>query len=192
MHTNFDIENKMILASRMDEKINLYLTSQEFESVERIRSAIVTFQLQSHLENRKVFVAMIILLEKLSNQRMYFILDKRTLSKRKTIKVGCRMQLRSWEKEYFLQMCCHVSLPYIIGDKISYKFPRGREMTYKLKRILFHSIFQSDDDSAHYYDLFDAATYTIEVVFFTNYTHPRINQLLLSHYGFNYVTNYGK
>jgi hypothetical protein len=87
--------NKMPLSVKKRIKEEYELFENVFKNIE------IMFKLPSTLENIHRFVLMMILLEKYFNNRIFFLLDNRKISTARSIKIGCKVNIR---KEMSIQL----------------------------------------------------------------------------------------
>lgn len=163
---------------------NLPLNEKEIiKKINFFKELEVRFIIKSEIKQKKIFITIIILLEKSFNNLSIFLLN--TFLKKKIIKIGCIFHLKNELLNNYLFFCFQHSLFRLHNqDKIYFYIKKSKEICYKLNKILFHSPFYYNQEIDNYYNLLDIGNYKIYFVFRSIFFNKKINQLLLNLYGF--------
>jgi hypothetical protein len=153
-----------------------------------LKSVEITLRIPSKLAYEHSFVAMLMLTEKLLNNKVIFLLDKNTLSKKRTIKIGSIVTLKDEMMYTYLEMCGDLSIPKFYDEGIYFYIPyENNPLAYKLRKILSNTLFSFDKDINSYYDYLGELEYDIDFLFRTHFKSKLLNKLLLSGLGINFI-----
>jgi hypothetical protein len=183
--------NTIVNFSRLWEKTItqfLFVNKQQTLFAFNIRTLEITLRIPSKLVYEHGFIAMLMLTEKLLNNKIIFLLDKNTLSKKRTIKIGAVITLKNENMNNFLVFCCNHSIPKFFDDGIFFHIPyENHALSYKIKKILSNTLFSFDRDINSYYDYLGELEYDIDFLFRTYFKSTLINKLILSNNGIHFI-----
>jgi hypothetical protein len=144
----------------------------------------ILFILPSINENRHRFIIILILIEKLHNNKVIFLMDKRTLSK--SIKIGCVLNINDAFLIDFIYMTSLHTLPKFNENNIILNINNTEIISYTLKKIISNLIFNIDKDINIYYDYLGEFKYIFYLLFKSNINSLLHNQLIINLLGFSF------
>jgi hypothetical protein len=182
--------NKMPLSVKKRIKEEYELFENVFKNIE------IMFTLPSKLENIDRFVLMMILLEKYFNNRIFFLLDNRTISTANSIKIGCKVNLRKEMSIQLINMLTLHAIPKFYEDVIYFDILKSKHFFYEMNKILIHTVFNMDKYITSFYNDLSGFEYLISIRFYSIFNNPLLNRLLLNSFGImfsndiiiNYIT----
>jgi hypothetical protein len=155
-----------------------------------IKSLEITLRIPSDISFEHGFIAMLMLSEKMANNKVVFLLDKNTLSKKRTIKVGLIITINNEMMDNFLFLCCDHSIPKFYDYGIFFHIPyKDNPLAYKINKILSNTLFSFDKDINSYYDYLGELQYDMDFLFRTYFKSELLNKLLISNKGVNFINN---
>jgi len=175
-----------LMHSQFNQKINFlikYINNTYLYELELI------LKLHSMSQNRNRFILMLILMEKLLNNKLIFLLDQRTLSRTKPIKIGCVIHLRKEMLYLFINLYCMHNIPKFYNSEIVFDFSKSLFMKYEIQKILSNIIFNFEKDLTFYYDYLNEFNYNISFFFKSIFNSVWLNKILLNHFGFNFYNS---
>lgn len=148
----------------------------------------ITFRIPSHSKYEHGFITMIMLTEKMTNNQPIFLLDKHTLSKNKTIKIGLVLTVKNEMIDYYLKLCCTHSIPKFYSYGVFFNLSsKTNTFSYTLTKILSNTLFSFDKDINSYYDYLGELPFEFDFLFRTYFKNRSINQLLISSKGIHFI-----
>jgi hypothetical protein len=157
-------------------------------SLYNIKNLEITFRISSIIKYEHGFIAMIMLIEKMTNNKPIFLLDRNTLSKKKTIKIGLILFIKNEMIDYYLKLCCIHSIPKFYSSGIAFNISsKTNSFYYTLDKILSNTLFSLDKDINSYYDYLGDLLYEFNFLFRTSFKNSIMNKLLLSNKGTHFV-----
>lgn len=159
-------------------KYNVYLYELE-----------LILKLPSLLQNNNRFILMLILMEKLLNNKLIFLLDQKTLSRSKSIKIGCIINLRKEMLYSFLNLYCMHNIPKFYKSEIIFDFSKSLLMKFEIQKILSNIVFNFDKDLTFYYDYLNEFDYNISFFFKSIFKNVWLNKILLNKFGINFYNS---
>lgn len=156
-----------------------------------IKKLIVYFKIPSKSHYQYGFITMMILLEKTTNNMPIFLIDKKTLSRKRIIKIGLYSTIKKKILENYIQLCMMYSAPKFYTDFIVFNIPSTNvAYSYHLNKILSNSIFSNELNIFYYYNYLYEVKYQLQYVIETNTKNRLINLLILNKYNTNnYINN---
>jgi hypothetical protein len=150
------------------------------------------FLLSNNLNNKTIFFALLLLLEKVSLTTFSFVITKKSIANfniKKQLKLGAVYTLTNEKKNQFLRLFMAYSLKKIdlhsffySNDSIRYSFSK-QMLALGLQRILFNLLISINSrDYELFAPLFENMVYGVHIYFYTNFRNFFINRLLLSQY----------
>jgi hypothetical protein len=144
----------------------------------------ILFILPSINENRHKFIIILILIEKLYNNKVIFLMDKRTLSK--SIKIGCYLNIDHEFLIDFMFITSFHTLPKFNENNIILNINNIEIISYTLKKIISNIIFNLDKDINIYYDYLGEFKYLFYLIFRSKINSILHNQLTMNLYGISF------
>ena len=120
-------------------------------------------------ENKQRFILMLILMEKLMNNKLCFLFDKKTLSRDKMIKIGCILNINKEMLYLFLLNYITHNIPKLFNDDLILNFNNSSLIKFELNKILSNIIFNFDKDLTFFYDYLNEFDY--KITFFLIYIY---------------------
>lgn len=141
----------------------------------------ITLIIPSNSKNYNGFVTMLVLFEKNINNQPVFLLDYKTLSRNRTIKVGLTITIYGEILNNYLHMCMEHSTPRIIENNIIFNIPLSHiHYFYNNNKILSNTLFSFDKNMYSYYIYLSELPYVLEFIFNTNTRNKLVNKLIMS------------
>jgi hypothetical protein len=153
-----------------------------------IKQVEIILIIPSNNNNIHRFIIILILIEKLFNNKVIFITDKRTLSK--SIKIGCILNLHNELLINLLYLTTLHSIPKFNNNNIILNLYKSEIVSYELKKIISHLIFNLDKDINIYYDYLGEFDYSFNIIFKTQIKSILHNRLLLNVLGYYFFNTY--
>lgn len=171
----------------VNKKMNYLLFFNEL----KIKQLEITFRIPSNNKYEHGFITMLMLTEKLTNNKPVFLLDKNTLSKNKTIKIGLILTLKNESVHYYLKLCCLHSIPKFYSYGIFFNISKKTyNFAYIISKILSNSLFSYDKDVSSYYDYLGDLPYEFDFLFRTSFKHVIVNKLLAASTGIHFINQF--
>lgn len=160
-----------------------------------IKKIKINFTLKNNSSNKIMFLSHLILLEKLTGQKLKFVKStehNQNFNIRKGTKIGCTLTLRNKMIHMFLFFFFNYSLKKInLFNGLSFRKTNLNKLKHKinnhlyfsLNKILFFFTLSNHMDWNQFTYIYDESIYGLDFQFKTNYINPYINRLILSHYG---------
>jgi hypothetical protein len=168
------------------QKINKKLLTNNLN----IKQLEITFRIPSESKFEHGFIALLMLTEKMLNNKPIFLLDKNTLSKKRSIKVGLIVTIKNEMIDFYLNLCNIHSIPRFYDYGISFSISNADQpFIYKMKKILSNTVFNFDKDVYSYYDYLGDLEYEFEFLFRTYFKNILMNKLIISNKGI-YFSNF--
>ena len=187
---NYLYSNYSIISSIISEKLpvsfnNLYYNNLKFH-----------FLLKNENSNRFLFLLKLMLIEKLTNNKVKFIYNANLLKKKK-MKVGGYLIISKQKIYSFLLMLFYYSLPklvYSIDIKLNnyYNFYNTKWNVYSilflvLTKFLFMSFFNYNLDYYKYYNFYENSVYKLKIKVCTSFKYYLINRDLFRLIGLHLI-----
>jgi len=187
---NFLFFNYSYLASLLQDKLlcnvlNFYFLNLKFY-----------FLLKNENQNRFLFLLKLMLIEKLTNNKLKFIYNAYLLKKKK-MKVGGYLVVSKQKIYSLLLMIFHYSLPklvYSIDIKLNnyYFFYNPKWNIYSvlfftLTKFLFLNYFSYNLDYYKYYNFFENSIYKLKIKVSTSFKYYLVNRDLFRLIGLNLI-----
>jgi hypothetical protein len=174
---------------RLGEKlIHQKINSDELINVLNFKQLEITFRIPSKSQYEHSFIALMMLTEKMYNLTPIFLLDRNTLSKKKSIKVGLILTIKDETINDFLEICCMHSIPKFYEYGISFGIKnKNNPFAYKLNRILSNTVFSFDKDINSFYNYLGEAEYEYDFLFSTYFKNILMNKLLITSNGVAFI-----
>jgi hypothetical protein len=153
-----------------------------------IKQVEIILIIPSNNNNIHRFIIILILIEKLFNNKVIFITDKRTLSK--SIKIGCILNLHNELLINLLYLTTLHSIPKFNNNSIMLNLYKSKIISYELKKIISHLIFNLDKDINIYYDYLGEFDYFFNIIFKTQIKSILHNKLILNIFGYYFFNTY--
>lgn len=155
----------------------------------------IFFLLKNTFQNRTLFLAFLIVLEKITDSNFRFISAKNTIvgfNLRKDIVFGACYTLRHFKKSQFLNFFIDYSLKkinkYVVfcSEKNNNYYLQfmNNSIQFGFKKLLSNAPFVLNDlDYDFLAPLFEQSSYGVYFHFHSHYRYYLINRLIFSHYG---------
>lgn len=179
MFKNYYFTN-YLMKSQFNQKVNFLVKPMDNTYLYELE---LIFKLPSLSQNRNKFILMLVLMEKLLNNKLIFLLDKRTLTSSKSIKIGCLVHLRKEMLYSFVDLYCMHNIPKFYRSDIIFDFSRSLLMKYEIQKILSNIVFNFDKDLNFYYDYLNEFDYSISFFFKSIFRDVWLNKILLNRLG---------
>lgn len=154
----------------------------------KIKKLEITFRIPSEIQFEHGFIAMLMLTEKMLNHKPIFLLDKNTLSKKRTIKVGLVITIKDELIDDYLALVSSHSVPKFYDYGISFSVSsKDQPFIYKLSKILSNTLFSFDKDINSYYAYLGDLEYEFEFLFRTYFKSVLMNKLIATSRGIHFV-----
>ena len=171
-------------------KIYFFLEKKDIANILTFKSLEVTLRIPSELSYEHGFISMLMLMEKMINNKVIFLLDKNTLSKKQYIKIGTVIVVTNEMMLNFFSLCINFFVYKFYDNNLFFSISeKNNILAYKISKILSSTIFSFDNDVSSYYDYLGELSYHIEFLFKTYCKSKFINKLLLSNEGINFINN---
>lgn len=182
----------IINITRVGEKIiNRNINLSIFINSLKIKHLEITFRIPSDSKYEHGFITMLMLTEKMTNNKPIFLLDKNTLSRNKTIKIGLIQILKNELVDYYIKLCCMHSIPKFYSYGILFNISnKTNKLSYFISKILSNTLFSLDKDVSSYYDYLGELPYEFNFMFCTFFKHISINKLLISSKGVHFINSF--
>ncbi len=175
------INNYVRVGEKLMSQFNV-IDSLKFKQLE------IIFRIPSENSLENGFTTMLMLTEKMINQKPIFLIDKNTLSKKKVIKIGLLIYIKNEMIHFYLKMCCLHSIPKFYINGVSFHLSHKQySFYYTIEKILSNTIFSFDKDVSSYYDYLGELPYYFDFLFRSNCKHLLINKLIVSNKGINFI-----
>ena len=154
----------------------------------KIKHLEIILKIPSKSQYEHGFITMLMLTEKFTNSFPIFLLDKNTLSKKKTIKIGLVLTIKNEMIIYYLKMCCIHSIPKFNFYGIFFNFSNKHNIiSYDFNKILSNTLFSFDKDINSYYDYLNELPYEFNFLFRSYFKNISINKLLVSNQSIYFI-----
>ena len=177
--------------TRIGQKIinrKIYLFLPHLFHYFKMKQLEITFRIASNSNYENGFITMLMLTEKMTNNKPIFLLDKNTLSKNKTIKIGLVIFMKNEVMDYYLKLCCIHSVPKFYSHGILFSVSnKTSNFSYIISKILSNTQFSFDKDINSYYDYLGELPYELDFLFRTYFRNIAANKLLISSRGIHFV-----
>jgi hypothetical protein len=140
-------------------------------------------------ENRQRFILMLILMEKLINNKLCFLFDTKTLSRDKPIKIGCVLNINKEMLYLFLSNYIVHNIPKLFNENLVLNFNNSNLIKFELNKILSNIIFNFDKDLTFFYDYLNDFDYKITFFLKSIFNNIFLNKLLFSFFGIHFLNN---
>jgi hypothetical protein len=187
---NFSYINYSFLSSILGEKLLLNNKSLYYNYIK------FYFLLKNEGSNRFLFLLKIMLIEKLTNNKIKFVYNANLLKKKK-MKVGGYLVVSKQKIYSLLLMIFYYSLPklvYSLDINLNnyYTFYNTKWNIYSvlflsLTKFLFFNFFSHNLDYYKYYNFFENAIYKLKIKVSTSFKYYLINRDLFRLIGFNII-----
>lgn len=177
--------------SRIEKYIRLYeklIVSQSHtrrtqHSGLRIVDIEITFELnlKNKLNNKIGFASIMLVLDKTYNSITKLLIKPN--HKKRTIHVGCILNIKNEQINIILSVMTLHTLPKITNNEILYELPKARQFSYTTNKIVSNLVFGSDKDISHYYNILKELAYVMILTIRTSTEDGLKNMLLLSEHG---------
>jgi ribosomal protein L5 len=153
------------------------------------------FLLSNTIINKSIFLALLILIEKITLTNFSFVLSKKTIANfnvKKKLKVGAVFTIRGFEKEQFLRLFKSYSLHKINNSPVFYNKESknfkislsNHTISLGIQQILFlGGISLNNPDYALMSSLFENLSYGLHIYFYSMFRNFYLNRLIMSQYG---------
>ncbi len=141
-------------------------------------------KIPSSIENKHKFIIMLILMDKYLNNKLTFLIDTKTISRSKCIKIGCIINLTSEMLHIFLNIHKIHNIYKYYENEITFNFSNINLMRYETKKILSNLVFHFDTDVNYYYDYLNEFNYEITIFLKSIFNNIWYNRLFLTQNGF--------
>lgn len=188
----------LINGSHLREKLYKGLETLSFKdsyncwSINEIK---LMFLLSNTLINKSIFLALLVLLEKVTLTNFSFVLSKKTIANfniKKKLKIGAIFTIRGFEKDQFLRTFKLYSLHKIHNSPVFYSKENknfkislsNQNISLGIQQILFlGGISINNPDYILIYSLFENLSYGLHIYFYSMFRNFYLNRLILSQYG---------
>jgi hypothetical protein len=187
---NFLFFNYSFLASILQDKLFISVSTFYYNNIK------FYFLLKNDSSNRFLFLLKLMLIEKLTNNKVKFVYNANLLKKKK-MKVGGYLVISKQKIYSFLLMLFYYSLPklvYSIDIKLNnyYLFYNIKWNIYSvlflsLTKFLFFNFFSYNLDYYKYYNFFENAIYKLKIKVSTSFKYYLINRDLFRLVGLNLI-----
>jgi hypothetical protein len=187
---NFLFFNYSFLASILQDKLFISVSTFYYNNIK------FYFLLKNDSSNRFLFLLKLMLIEKLTNNKVKFVYNANLLKKKK-MKVGGYLVISKQKIYSFLLMLFYYSLPklvYSIDIKLNnyYSFYNIKWNIYSvlflsLTKFLFFNFFSYNLDYYKYYNFFENAIYKLKIKVSTSFKYYLINRDLFRLVGLNLI-----
>ncbi len=187
---NFLYTNYSFLSSVLNDKLFISNTTSYYNNIK------FYFLLKNEGNNRFLFLLKLMLIEKLTNNKMKFVYNANLLKKKK-MKVGGYLVISKQKIYSFLLMLFYYSLPklvYSLDIKLNnyYTFYNVKWNIYSvlflsLSKFLFLNFFTYNLDYYKYYNFFENSIYKLKIKVSTSFKYYLINRDLFRLTGFNMI-----
>jgi len=187
---NFLFYNYSLLSSLCNDKFSVLNTSFFYTNVK------LYFLLKNESQNRFLFLLKLMLIEKVTNNKVKFVYNAYLL-KKKTMKVGGMVVIGKQKLYSFLLLIFFYSLPkltYSIDIKLNNyfcfydtKLNKYSSFFLTLTKFLFLNFFTYNLDYYKYYSFFENAIYKLKIKVSTSYKYYLINRDLFRIAGVNII-----
>lgn len=187
---NFLFFNYSFLASILQDKLFISVSTFYYSNIK------FYFLLKNDSSNRFLFLLKLMLIEKLTNNKVKFVYNSNLLKKKK-MKVGGYLVISKQKIYSFLLMLFYYSLPklvYSIDIKLNnyYSFYNIKWNIYSvlflsLTKFLFFNFFSYNLDYYKYYNFFENAIYKLKIKVSTSFKYYLINRDLFRLIGLNLI-----
>jgi hypothetical protein len=187
---NFLFFNYSFLASILQDKLFISVSTFYYNNIK------FYFLLKNDSSNRFLFLLKLMLIEKLTNNKVKFVYNSNLLKKKK-MKVGGYLVISKQKIYSFLLMLFYYSLPklvYSIDIKLNnyYSFYNIKWNIYSvlflsLTKFLFFNFFSYNLDYYKYYNFFENAIYKLKIKVSTSFKYYLINRDLFRLIGLNLI-----
>lgn len=140
-------------------------------------------------ENRQRFILMLILMEKLMNNKLCFLFDKKTLSRDKVIKIGCLININKEMLYIFLSNYVAHNIPKLFNLDLILDFNNSNLIKFELNKILSNVVFNFDKDLTFFYDYLNEFDYKITFLLKSIFNNIYLNKLLFSFFGMHFLNS---
>jgi hypothetical protein len=187
---NFLFSNYSFLSSILNDKLSIISNDFYFNNLK------FYFLLKNDNNNRFLFLLKLMLIEKLSNNKVKFVYNANLLKKKK-MKVGGYLIISKQKIYSFILMLFYYSLPkliYSIDIQLNnyYSFYNTKWNIYSvlflsLTKFLFLNFFSYNLDYYKYYNFFENAIYKLKIKVSTSFKYYLINRDLFRLIGLNLI-----
>jgi hypothetical protein len=182
IYKNISLNKNLIYYEKLN---NLYMYNKNNVIINKL---IITLKIPSNIKFNYGFLTMLTLLEKNTNNLPIFLKDINTLSKKRSIKIGLTILLKTELMEKYIQLCMYHSMPKISDNNIIFKIAiKNYNLFYNTNIILSNTIFSFDADIFQYYTYINGLSYYLEFSFSTNIKNILVNKLVIDQYNLNFV-----
>jgi len=153
----------------------------------------VMFLLTNSLNNKSIFFALLLLLEKITLSSFSFVITKKSIANfniKKQLKLGALYTITGAKKDQFLRLFIPYSLKKLDSNiffhSFNYiKYSCGEHIiAFGIQKILFNVLFSINQaDYELFAPLFENMVYGVHIYFYTHFRNFFINRLLISQYG---------
>lgn len=176
--------NTYLLKSKFDKKIKFNIKNKSY-----LYEGELIIIIPSLNENRQKFILMLILMEKLMNNRLCFLFDKKTLSRDKVIKIGCILNINKEMLYLFLYNYALHNTPKLFNENLILNFNSSNLIKFEISKILSNIIFNFDKDLTFFYDYLNDFDYKITFFLKSIFNNIYLNKLLFSFFGIYFLNN---
>lgn len=150
------------------------------------------FLLSNNLNNKSLFFALLLILEKITLGTFSFVFTKKSIANfniKKQLKLGAIYTITNEFKDQFLRTFSAYSLKKIdtnlifySNNFISYSFTKNN-LAFGLQKVLFNFLFSiNHKDYELFAPLFENMVYGVHIYFYTSFRNFFLNRLILSQY----------
>lgn len=157
-----------------------------------INNLNVIFRLPSNINYKNKFILMLILLEKYMNNKLIFLLDKRTLSNSKFVKIGYQLSIQKDFLYSFMQFIILYDFKKDESNNLYHYFSKSFDIRYKKNKLLLNLIFNFNNDNNNYYDYLNDFNYDLIILVQTIFTNKYLNFNLLKLNGYFFILSFRK
>lgn len=172
-YNKFKFNKKIKILNNIDIKKNNYIYNLE-----------LILKIPSSTENKHKFIIMLILMDKYLNNKLTFLVDTRTISRSKCIKIGCIINLTNEMLYLFFNIHKAHNIYKFYENEITFHFSNTHFMRYETKKILSNLVFHFDTDINYYYDYLNEFNYEITIFLKSIFNNTWYNRLFLTQNGF--------
>lgn len=176
--------NTYFIKNKFDKKIKFNIKNKFY-----LYEGELVIIIPSLNENKQRFILMLILMEKLMNNKLCFLFDKKTLSRDKMIKIGCILNINKEMLYLFLLNYITHNIPKLFNSNLILNFNNSKLIKFELNKILSNIVFNFDKDLTFFYDYLNEFDYKITFFLKSIFDNIHINKLFFSFFGIHFLNN---